>query len=233
MTLVEHSGVRQPTATGGSADGRASRPRPDSRLRIVIESALAVLLLVLMSPLLLVIALLIRLDSRGPALFHQERLGLHRQPLNVVKFRSMVVAASEEPHREYVTALLTHASPPRGESGLYKIEDDPRITRVGRMLRRFSLDELPQLFNIVRGDMAFVGPRPVLAYEAELFSDDVEPRFTVRPGLTGLWQVSGRNAVGFREALAYDVEYVQRRSVRLDLAIVARTVIAVFRPHAR
>ena len=202
-------------------------------MRVGVEALLAALLLVILSPLLLLIAVLVRLDSPGPALFRQERLGLHRRPFRVMKFRSMQVAASEEPHRAYVTVLLTEDSPERGESGLYKLEADPRITRVGRILRRLSLDELPQLINIVRGEMAFIGPRPVLQYEADLFPPEVDVRFSVRPGVTGLWQVSARNAVGFREALAYDVEYVQRRSAALDLSILARTFVAVFRAHAR
>jgi lipopolysaccharide/colanic/teichoic acid biosynthesis glycosyltransferase len=144
------------------------------------------------------------------------------------KFRTMRAGSSDAVHREYVRRLLTDERPPvGGAKGLYKLEADHRVTRVGRILRRTSIDELPQLWNVVRGDMSLVGPRPALPYEAELFNATHRERFLVPPGLTGLWQVSGRSKLPMRAGLDLDVEYVRRQSFRLDLLILLRTVPAV------
>ncbi|MGN6331351.1 MAG: sugar transferase [Motilibacteraceae bacterium] len=183
----------------------------------------ALILLLLVTPLLLVIAVAVRLSSPGPVLFRQRRLGLLRQPFTMLKFRTMVQDNDDSIHREYVAQLLTGDADDGGEQGVYKLVGDPRVTWVGRILRRTSLDELPQLINVVRGDMALVGPRPVLEYEAEMFPSWAALRFRVRPGITGLWQVSGRSAVDYHGALAYDVDYVRRRSLLLDLSILLRT----------
>ena len=144
------------------------------------------------------------------------------------KFRSMTAGCPDEPHRAYVTHLLTSDEPQTGgTNGLYKLESDPRVTPVGRLLRRTSLDELPQLLNVLRGDMSLVGPRPALPYEADLIGPEYQRRFLVPPGVTGLWQVSGRNRLTMRQGLDLDLEYVDRRSFRLDLAILVKTVPAV------
>jgi lipopolysaccharide/colanic/teichoic acid biosynthesis glycosyltransferase len=132
-------------------------------------------------------------------------------------------------HREYVTRQLAgDQANGDGRRGLFKLEDDPRVTPVGRWLRRTSLDELPQLLNVLKGDMSLVGPRPVLAWEAEMFSPEQQRRFDVKPGITGLWQVSGRSRLTMQQALELDVEYVRRRSVIFDLLILLRTVPALF-----
>jgi lipopolysaccharide/colanic/teichoic acid biosynthesis glycosyltransferase len=145
----------------------------------------------------------------------------------------MYVNNDDRIHREYVTNLLSEDQPDTGgDRGLYKLEKDPRITPVGAWLRRTSLDELPQLFNVLSGEMSLVGPRPVLAWEAEMFREPDQRRFEVKPGITGLWQVSGRSELSYREALELDVEYVRRRCLRLDLMILASTVSAVFRNNA-
>ena len=204
----------------------AAVPRsvPDPPARLVLEAVVAVVLLVLASPVMLVAAAAVRLSSRGPVLFRQQRLGRGRQPFTLLKFRTMHTDNDDRVHRDYVTALLTvDEAPTGGEQGVYKLVADPRVTGVGAVLRRTSLDELPQLVNVVRGEMALVGPRPVLDWEAALFPEWAERRFDVRPGLTGLWQVRGRSAVSFREALALDVEYVERRGPWLDLKILAAT----------
>lgn len=194
----------------------------------------ALILLLLVTPLLLVIAVAVRLSSPGPVLFRQRRLGLLRQPFTMLKFRTMVQDNDDSIHREYVAQLLTGDADDGGEQGVYKLVGDPRVTWVGRILRRTSLDELPQLINVVRGDMALVGPRPVLEYEAEMFPSWAALRFRVRPGITGLWQVSGRSAVDYHGALAYDVDYVRRRSLLLDLSILLRTLgVLVGRSVAR
>jgi lipopolysaccharide/colanic/teichoic acid biosynthesis glycosyltransferase len=184
-------------------------------------------------PLLAAIWLAVRLTSRGPAIFRQERLGLGGRTFTVYKFRTMVADAPDDIHRQYVTALLTQDEPSvTGATGLFKLDADPRVTSVGRLLRRTSLEELPQLFNVLRGEMSLVGPRPSLAWEAELYREHDRRRFDVLPGLTGLWQVSGRSRLTMREALDLDVEYVRRRSLLLDVVIVARTVGCLLRVEA-
>jgi lipopolysaccharide/colanic/teichoic acid biosynthesis glycosyltransferase len=207
---------------------------PDSRLRVVLEAVVAAVLIVLASPLLIVIALAVATTSEGPVLFRQERLGAGREPFTMLKFRTMAVDGDDQAHRQYVTALLSSDEPPHGgEEGVFKLVADPRVTRVGALLRRTSLDELPQLWNVVRGEMALVGPRPVLAWEEKMFPAWAQRRFDVRPGMTGLWQVRGRSAVGFREALALDVEYSHSRTVWLDLKILAATLVVLLdRRHA-
>jgi lipopolysaccharide/colanic/teichoic acid biosynthesis glycosyltransferase len=194
----------------------------------VLDVVLASVALVVLSPLLLLIAAAVRLGSPGPAIFRQERLGRGGRTFVLLKFRSMRAGVADVAHREYVTSLLTDEAPSTGgRRGLYKLEDDPRVTRVGAALRRSSLDELPQLINVVKGDMSLVGPRPVLAWEAELFDEAEKTRFGVRPGVTGLWQVSGRNRLSMRRALELDAEYVRRQRFSLDLWILWRTLPAL------
>ena len=184
--------------------------------------------LVLAAPLLLAVAAAIRLTTPGPALFRQVRVGRDRRPFAICKFRTMYTGCGDQVHREYVTRLLTdEAAPDGGRSGVFKLDQDPRITPLGRLLRRTSLDELPQLLNVVRGDMSLVGPRPALSWEAEMFGAGYAARFAVPPGLTGLWQVSGRNALTMRQGLDLDLEYVRRQSLAFDLWILARTVPVV------
>ena len=193
-----------------------------------LDLVLASLALVVLSPLLAAIWLAVRLSSPGPAVFRQERLGLGERPFVMYKFRSMRTGASDTIHREYVSRMLTGAGAPieAASNGLFKLDADPRVTPFGAWLRKTSLDELPQLVNIIRGDMSLVGPRPVLAWEAELFSEEARARFQTRPGLTGLWQVSGRSRLTMPQALELDVEYVRRQSIWLDLTILVRTVPA-------
>jgi lipopolysaccharide/colanic/teichoic acid biosynthesis glycosyltransferase len=183
---------------------------------------------VLLAPVMAVIAVLTRCTSRGPALFRQVRLGEQRRPFVMLKFRTMYAGCDDSPHREYVRSLLTDpAVTPRSPDGLFKLVDDPRVTPLGSWLRRTSLDELPQLINVLRGEMALVGPRPVLPWEAALFVPRYDRRFDVPPGITGLWQTSGRNRLSMSEALDLDVQYVECRSLRLDLVILLRTIPTV------
>ena len=168
-------------------------------------------------------------------MFRQQRLGLDQRPFTVLKLRTMYAGRDDRIHREYVTRLLSAdaqavASP---GNGLYKLAADPRITRIGAWLRRTSLDELPQLYNVLRGEMSLVGPRPVLPWEAEMFGERHQRRFAVRPGLTGLWQVSGRSRLTMSKALELDIEYVSRQSFAFDLLILIRTVPALFGGGAR
>jgi lipopolysaccharide/colanic/teichoic acid biosynthesis glycosyltransferase len=218
--------VRPKDPRVGSPRAAASTPMaPHPGLPPVIDTLLAAVALLLAAPLMLGIAVLVRCTSRGPAMFRQWRLGLHEQPFPMLKFRTMYVDCDDRLHREYVSRLLTEeASPALRTDGLYKLADDPRVTPLGRWLRRTSLDELPQLVNVLRGEMSLVGPRPVLPWEAAQFSPYHSRRFDVRPGITGLWQTSGRNKVTMTTALDLDVAYVERRSIRLDCAILLRTV---------
>jgi len=184
--------------------------------------------LVLASPVLAVVTMVLVWTSPGGAVFRQVRLGEGERPFVMYKFRTMYVSCDDRIHRDFVRRLLDESTPAVcGVGTVYKLVDDPRITPVGRYLRRLSLDELPQLFNVIRGDMSLVGPRPVLPWEAELFSAHHRVRFQVRPGITGLWQASGRNRLTMIEALELDVQYVERQSLLLDIAILCRTVPVV------
>jgi lipopolysaccharide/colanic/teichoic acid biosynthesis glycosyltransferase len=173
-------------------------------------------------PLMLVIAVAIRRDSHGPVLFRQRRVGRGMRPFTVLKFRTMRTDSDSAPHREYVRALIDGGGGSR--EGLYKLVGDARVTPVGRVLRRWSLDELPQLWNVVRGDLSLVGPRPVIPYEVERYPAWYLGRFAVRPGLTGLWQVSGRNERTYEEMVRLDLDYVARQTLRGDAVILAKTV---------
>jgi lipopolysaccharide/colanic/teichoic acid biosynthesis glycosyltransferase len=211
---------------GGDAPKRALGDAAKRVLDIVVSGAA----LVLLAPLLGVLWLLVRLTSPGPGFFRQERLGRGMQPFSMLKLRSMYTGDSDRIHREYIARLVAGDQEP-GPRGLLKLEADPRITRVGAWLRRTSLDELPQLFNVLRGDMSLVGPRPALAWEAEMWLEaysEYPCRFEVRPGITGLWQVSGRSRLSVEETLKLDTEYVQRYGFGLDLLILARTLPALF-----
>lgn len=187
----------------------------------------ALVALMITMPILLVIVVWIRLDSPGPALHRQRRVGLRRRAFTCYKFRSMRVGVGDDALRSHIAAEL------RGEdttsNGSSKIDDDPRVTRAGRFLRRTSLDELPQLFNILAGHMSLVGPRPCLEWEADMFPAAFSERFTVRPGLTGLWQVSGRSTVGTLDMLRLDIEYVRSRRLSRDVAILLATIPSMLR----
>ncbi len=186
-------------------------------------------LLVLTTPLLLLAALALLLDSPGPVLFRQTRIGRGGHPFEMLKFRSLVAGADPVVHRRHVQKLLTGRR--QGQSWS-KLDPDPRATRVGRFLRSTSIDELPQLINVLRGDMSLVGPRPALPYELEQWEPWHYQRLAVPPGMTGLWQVTAHGVVGFDEMVRLDLDYIRRRSLQLDLAILLRTPRAVVqRPH--
>lgn len=185
----------------------------------VLDIVLAGLGLLGTLPIWIAIAIAIRLDSPGPAIFVQERVGLHGRTFRFLKFRSMYIDA------EARLAELKDRNEMDGP--VFKIRNDPRVTALGRFLRRTSLDELPQLINVLRGEMSLVGPRPGLPSEVAQYRPEDVVRLSVKPGLTCLWQVRGRSQVGFDTWMAYDREYVSRRSTWLDLAILARTVWVV------
>jgi len=195
-------------------------------------------LVVLLAPLLIVLVIAVRLDSPGPAIFRQRRIGRDRRPFMVHKFRTMYDGSAHDAHREFVVGLINGEQPqqaapagdqsPDGDVPLYyKMIEDKRVTRVGRFLRRSSLDELPQLWNVLRGDMSLVGPRPPIPYEVEHYPAHWFARFAVKPGITGLWQVNGRSKVTLEQMVQFDIEYARRRSLWLNLTILVRTIPAV------
>ena len=190
-----------------------------------LDIVVATVALVALLPLYLVIALLIRIDSPGPALFRQERRGLAMRKFVVNKFRTMHTNTSHDEHRAFVQRLI--AGDAERHDALFKLVGDQRLTRVGSFLRRSSLDELPQLINVLLGDMSLVGPRPCLDYEIEKYPQEAFGRFAVKPGITGLWQVSGRSALTFNEMIQLDLEYARRQSFWLDVEILLFTIPAV------
>jgi exopolysaccharide biosynthesis polyprenyl glycosylphosphotransferase len=201
--------VTTPTLEGGQ--------RVAKRLFDVVASAL---IFACAAPAMVLVAVLIKLDSRGPVLFRQERIGMEGKPFHMLKFRSMEVnAESRLPELEKRN---------EGNGPLFKMKDDPRITRIGGFLRRLSIDELPQLLNVLQGSMSLVGPRPPLPREVEAYESDVRRRLLVKPGLTGLWQVSGRSNLSWQDSVRLDLYYVENWSLAGDLVIILRTIRAVF-----
>lgn len=201
---------------------RLQEPAWERFARRTLDLVVSALALVVLAPVWVGIGAWVRRDSPGPALLRQERIGLGRRPFTLYKFRSMRMEGDDLAHRLLIEAELRGEDTARG--GSTKLDQDDRITRSGRFLRRTSLDEVPQLLNVLRGDMSLVGPRPCLPWEAELFDSAFAERFTVRPGLTGWWQVTGRSTVGTLDMLRLDVEYVRMRRLGLDLRILARTI---------
>jgi exopolysaccharide biosynthesis polyprenyl glycosylphosphotransferase len=190
-------------------------------LKGAFDRVLGTLLLIVAAPLMVAVALAVRLDDRGPVLFRQTRIGVGGEEFTMLKFRSMV------PDAENHLPALSHGSD--GNALLFKLRQDPRVTRVGAVLRRLSLDELPQLINVVRGDMSLVGPRPPLPREVAEYDLDALRRLRVLPGLTGLWQISGRSDLSWEESLRLDLRYVDNWSIALDLSILWRTAAAVLK----
>jgi lipopolysaccharide/colanic/teichoic acid biosynthesis glycosyltransferase len=204
----------------------------------LVDAVGAALLLVLLSPMLLLIAVAVRIDSKGPALFIQDRVGAKlarrdgrkdwiRSDFSVYKFRSMYADADDDSHREYIREFVNGEAAENEEGPRFKLVGDPRVTRVGRIIRRTSADELPQLLNVLLGDMSLVGPRPVPPYEVDEYSRWHLERFNALPGITGYWQVHGRGSVPFEEMMRMDIYYVRNQSFWLDIKLLAQTLPAV------
>jgi lipopolysaccharide/colanic/teichoic acid biosynthesis glycosyltransferase len=187
--------------------------------------------LLLLSPLILLIAVVIKISSPGPVFFRQQRVGLKGNVFRVFKFRTMLEDCEDEVHRNYLGLLIRGerqgSSCETVQRPMHKIEDDRRITAIGRVLRIWSLDELPQLVNVLKGEMSLVGPRPAIPYEVENYLPWHKQRFEVLPGVTGLWQVSGRNTMTFDEMVSLDIQYIASWSLWLDLKILCQTIPAV------
>lgn len=201
----------------------------ESKTKRATDVLVASIVLLLLAPLFAVVAALIRITSRGPVFFHQVRVGLDGEHFTLTKFRTMYVDNDDSAHRALVTAQLTGATESSANDGIFKLEDDPRITGVGSWLRRFSLDEVPQFINVLRGDMSIVGPRPGLPMEVDFYANGHMRRLSVLPGITGLWQVSGRNRLSMLEMLDLDIRYVDEWSPALDLRIIAATPSVMLR----
>ena len=221
-------------AEGFSAASRTFYPFAKRTTDVVLTTVL----LTVLAPLLAITAVAVKLDSRGPVLFSQERIGTRRvrqdgrtrwrlERFKLYKFRSMIVDADPGVHERHIAAIANPGeSGPSGTESI-KLERDPRITRVGRYMRVTSIDELPQLINVLRGEMSLVGPRPVPPYELTRYGTEHMQRFTVLPGISGLWQVRGRCALPFWEMVSCDLEYAEKQSLWTDLKIMVRTLPAV------
>lgn len=185
----------------------------------IIGSAIG---LVLLSPVFLILAILVKLDSKGPVFFSHKRLGYKGKIIKVYKFRSMVINAEE---------LLSNLTPEQKKEfeENFKLENDPRITKMGDFLRRTSLDELPQLLNILKGELSIVGPRPVVEKEIELYGEYATKFLSVKPGLTGNWQANGRSDTTYDERVQLDMDYIDNRTIWMDIAIILKTFIVVFK----
>jgi exopolysaccharide biosynthesis polyprenyl glycosylphosphotransferase len=234
------SRVRNPKVHERSGDRTANRDlvqrsntrRVSNVTKRAMDIAGSVLALLLFAPVLLAIALAIRVTSKGPVFFRQNRVGQSGEEFVFFKFRTMHVDNDPRVHQQYVRQLIAGRAQrhPNGNGkGVYKLTKDSRITCIGRFLRRTSLDELPQLFNVLRGEMSLVGPRPAIAYEVEAYDTWHRQRiFEAKPGITGLWQVNGRSHVNFDEMVRLDLQYARTWSPWMDLKILMRTPVAMF-----
>jgi exopolysaccharide biosynthesis polyprenyl glycosylphosphotransferase len=196
-------------------------------LKRIFDVAAVTIGLALISPVMLLVALAIKLDSHGPVFFRQQRVGEHGRTFTMLKFRSMRVDADPAAHKAHVERLIKENVDAGQAGGSLKMADDPRITRVGQLIRKTSVDELPQLLNVLRGEMSLVGPRPPVPYEVDLYQDWHKRRFEAIPGISGLWQVEGRNRVSFDEMVRLDIEYIENQSLWTDIKILLKTPLAV------
>jgi lipopolysaccharide/colanic/teichoic acid biosynthesis glycosyltransferase len=229
-------------------DPRALSPVAEGRRvyyvsKRVLDIILATLALICLSPVMALIAILIKRDTPGPVLFVQERVGVKRRTYNNItywqqeifrcyKFRTMVCNADPSLHQAYVKALISDdkermADLQGGDSQIRKLTHDPRITRLGRILRISSLDEIPQFWNVFKGDMSLVGPRPAIPYEVEMYEPWYRRRLETKPGMTGLWQVTARCSADFEESIRLDIQYVEQQSFWLDIKILLKTPLVV------
>jgi len=221
------------TLNGVPTADEASRRAIDGWLgKRLLDLAIAIPALVVAAPIALVTITLVQLTSPGPVFFRQVRIGQGGRPFVMLKLRTMYVGNDDSAFRESnIRELRGEAGP--SHDGMFRLENDPRVLPVARLIRRYSVDELPQLINVLRGEMSLVGPRPSLPWEVELYTSEQRRRHECLPGMTGLWQVSGRNRLSIQRMLELDLVYVEQRSLLLDLKILWRTLPAVFRSDTR
>jgi lipopolysaccharide/colanic/teichoic acid biosynthesis glycosyltransferase len=223
LPLGAHSGAG---SLGGGWEGATSRSRAAQLvLKRVLDVVLALVLLLGLLPVVLLTVVAVRLSSPGPVVFRQQRVGKDGRLFWMYKFRSMVSTGDPRLHAAYYRQLVSGQAAPI--DGAFKLARDPRVTGVGRLLRRTSLDEIPQLVNVLAGDMSLVGPRPPIPYETDMYSPRERLRLAVVPGITGLWQVSGRSLLSFQEMVDLDLAYIEHWSIWLDLRILLRTPLVV------
>ena len=222
MELQDH---QRPLAVGSTAVPAQAGERTDFYVlhgKRVLDITIATLVLLVTAPFLGLIALAVKLDSPGPVLFIQERVGKEGRRFRIFKFRTMQVNNNSAIHEQHIAQLIAeNAEPKPGES--LKLQDDPRITPLGRFLRRTSLDELPQFVNVLRGDMSVVGPRPDVPYAVAAYPPWYHDRFRAMPGITGYWQVEARNRVSYEQMIRMDIEYYYRQSLWMDLLLILKT----------
>jgi lipopolysaccharide/colanic/teichoic acid biosynthesis glycosyltransferase len=248
MAMEEQKVVTVPAVTGNSAAQSQADDLYFAAKRMM-DVTIVGFSLIFILPLLVFVAVLIKLDSPGPAIYRQERVGAKRRrrngvfvweetPFTIYKFRTMQADAKSTLHRQFIEAYINGdeeamlriqaaQQKERESQDKYKLANDPRVTRVGKFLRKTSLDEIPQLWNVVKGDMSLVGPRPPIPYEVELYLFHHHERLHTTPGITGLWQVYGRSATSFEEMVKMDVDYIRQQSLLLDIKLILGTVTAV------
>ena len=201
-----------------------------NKLKHGLDALVALPSLIFLLPVYAIVAIAIKLNSEGPVFFKPYMVGRDAKIFQMYKFRTMFVGSDSRIHEDYVTKLIKGEIGQKGIDGqTLKITDDPRITSVGRLLRKFSLDELPQLINVLKGEMSLVGPRPCTTYEYKNYKEWYKKRVVVRPGITGIWQVTGRSEVAFEDMILLDLYYIYNRSIILDLHILYETVFAVLK----
>ena len=208
-------------------------------LKRVIDAVLAAAVLLLLAPVLLAIALVVKLDSPGPILYRHERIGRGGKRIEVIKFRTMRIEhcrgdryGAAEAEREFERLMQDETNAAQFAT-LYKLDDDPRVTRVGKILRKLSLDEFPQLLNVVGGSLSLVGPRPITRDELPRYGSDAESLLSVRPGVTGYWQINGRSRLAYEDRVRLDLSYIRGWSLGLDFQILANTMRALVKGDAR
>ena len=196
------------------------------RVKRIIDLIFSILILIPLFIVIAIFAALIRIDSKGPIFFRQKRIGMNGVAFDIFKLRSMYVDSDDVFHRESIKHYINGAALNGKEmtDNLYKLVDDPRVTRVGRFIRKYSIDELPQFINVLHGEMSLVGPRPPLPYEVEEYSPRDMIRLSGKPGLTGTWQVYGRSRVPFKKMVEMDIEYLQEQSILQDIKLIALTL---------
>ena len=216
---------------GTFQDTVVSASSNDSGAKRAVDIVFSLVVLIFGLPFYLLIAALIKLTSEGPVLFVQDRCGRDGAPFQFYKFRTMMADNCDQPHRQFTKSFIKGQAMQEGNESdkpMFKLKGDPRVTSIGRFLRRTSLDELPQFINVLKGEMTLVGPRPPVIYELAHYKEWHRGRLTVKPGLTGLWQVSGRSTVPFDEMVMLDLYYIENWSLTLDFNIVLRTIPVMF-----
>lgn len=196
-------------------------------IKRIFDIFISLVYIIILSPIFLLFALLVKLTSPGPIFYSGIRVGHYGKTFHFFKFRTMVIDADTIFHDDYIKRITKNEFGVERGAVFFKLQNDPRVTKFGRFLRKYSLDELPQLFNVLKGDMSIVGPRPPMIYEYEKFKDFQMKRLTVKPGMTGLWQVSGRSQTSFDEMIKLDLKYIDHQSFLLDIKIIFKTIPAV------